>query len=115
MTISEWKELLDYILNNFTIRYDDFEKEEYKPYRERRIVGFVRFDQKEVFFDKGISGKTEELTWAHEALSIYYYYILKIIKHDDEVENEARALCNNTPYSEILRGYINTARPINPN
>jgi hypothetical protein len=110
MNVLEWKKLLDFILKNFTIRYEDFREALYGPYEKRRIVGFVRFDQKEVFFDKRISGKVEELTWAHEVLSIHYYHILKVIKHDEEIENEAIMLCNNPVHSEILRAYINKTR-----
>jgi len=111
MTVTEWKDLLNFILKNFTIRYEDFGKEEYNPYRERRIVGFIRFDQKEIFFDRDIHGKTEELTWTHEALSIYYYQILKIIRHDDEIESEARELSKNIILSDILREHIDRVRP----
>jgi hypothetical protein len=110
MTAIEWKDLLNFILKNFIIRYEDFGKEGYHPYRERHIMGFIRFDQREIFFDKEISGKTEELTWAHEALSIYYYHILKIIRHDDEIEKEARELCKDTIFCDILREYINKVK-----
>ena len=114
MTISEWKNLLDFVLKNFKIRYDDFGKKAYQPYRKRRIVGFVRYDQREVYFDQEISGETEVLTWAHEALSIYYYLILKIIRHDDEIENEARALSKNSVFTEILREYIAKVKMVGP-
>jgi hypothetical protein len=110
MNVIELKDLLNFILKNFIIRYEDFGKGEYHPYRERHIVGFIRFDQMEIFFDKDIRGKTEELTWAHEALSIYYYHILKIIRHDDEIENEARELCKDNIFCNILREYIHKAK-----
>ena len=110
MTVSEWTELLDYILKNFKVIYDDFRKEVYEPYHKRGIVGFIRFDRKEIFFDQDIRGKTEEWTWAHEALSIYYYAILKIIIHDDEIEKEAKALCENAMMTGILKRYILLAK-----
>ena len=115
MTLSEWTDLLDYILKNFKILYDDFRKEAYEPYRKRSVVGFIRFDRKEIFFDQEIYGKTEERTWAHEALSIYYYDILKIIRHDDEIEKEAKALCENDLMTGILRKYILLVRSGGPN
>ncbi|MGA1792057.1 MAG: hypothetical protein ACMUIM_11270 [bacterium] len=114
MTLSEWKDLLDYVLKNFKIRYDDFATEAYLPYRKRRIVGFVRYDRKEILFDQGICGETEKVTWAHEALSIYYYSILKIIRHDDEIEKEARALCKNRAFNEVLSGYIQKLKGVKP-
>jgi len=110
MTACEWKQLLDRILETFTIRYDDFAAEAYRPYRERRIVGFVRFDRREIIFDRDIGGSTEEVTWAHEALSIHYYHFLGIIRHDDEVEREARALCKDAILAGILRTYIRNVR-----
>ncbi|MGA1795337.1 MAG: hypothetical protein ACMUIL_05690 [bacterium] len=110
MSPSEWKQLLDRILETFTIRYDDFSAEAYRPYRQRRIVGFVRFERREILFDQDIEGSTEEVTWAHEALSIHYYHFLGIIRHDDEVEREARSLCKDAAYVEILRKYIQKAR-----
>lgn len=108
--ISDWKKILDYITDNFDIRYDDFNKDEYCAYRERNIVGFVRFDKEEIFFDQAINAKIEELTWAHEALSIYYYHILKQIKHDDEIEEEAKKLCQDKEFTSLLRQYIDKAR-----
>ena len=110
MTAFEWKELLDRIVENFAIRYDDFGAEAYRPYRRRRIVGFVRFERREILFDRDIKGSTEEVTWAHEALSIHYYHFLGVIRHDDEVEREARALCEDAVLVEILREYIRRAR-----
>ena len=112
MTVCEWNDLLDYVLKNFKIRYDDFGKEAYLPYRKRRIVGFVRYDRKEILFDRGICGETERVTWAHEALSIYYYSLLKIIRHDDEIEKEAGALCKDRVFTEILCGYIRKAKGV---
>ena len=114
MTVSEWKNLLDFVMKNFKIRYDDFGKKAYLPYRKRRIVGFVRYDQRAVYFDQGISGETEVLTWAHEALSIYYYLILKIIRHDDEIEKEARVLSKNSLFTKILRDYIAKVKMAGP-
>ena len=110
INISDLKDVLDFIINNFNIRYEDFEKDKYRVYKKRKILGFVRFDQKEIYFDQGIHNKVEEETWAHEALSIYYYQILNIIRHDDEIEEQAKELCRNPELSNILREYINKVR-----
>lgn len=110
MTAFEWKKLLDRILETFTIRYDDFSAEAYRPYRQRRIVGFVRFEHREILFDQDIEGGTEEVTWAHEVLSIHYYHFLGVIRHDDDVEREARALCQDAVLVGILRRYIRIVR-----
>jgi hypothetical protein len=97
--------VLSKILDSFSIVYADFNTEEYRPYRERGIGGFVRFDAREIFFDRHLPPEEEDWTWAHEVLSVYYYWIVGIIKHDDEVEMEARLLCEDKGCLAVLRRY----------
>lgn len=93
------------IISAFSICYVDFTAEEYRPYRERRIGGFVRFDEGTIFFDRRLSPAEEDRTWAHEVLSVYYYWLRGIIRHDDEVEGEARSLCEDEECLAVLRRY----------
>ena len=97
--------VLRHIFNSFSIVYADFNSQEYGPYRERGIGAFVRFDQKTIFFDRHLPSHEEDRTWAHEILSIYYYHMLGVIRHDDEVEREARLLCQNDGCLSVLRHY----------
>jgi hypothetical protein len=98
-------DVLKKILNAFSIFYVDFTAEEYRPYRERGIGGFVRFDEGKIFFDRRLSPAEEDRTWAHEVLSVYYYWLRGIIRHDDEVEQEARSLCEDEECLAVLRRY----------
>jgi len=98
-------DVLKKILNAFSICYVDFTAEEYRPYRERGIGGFVRFDEGTIFFDRQLSPAEEDRTWAHEVLSVYYYWLRGIIRHDDEVEQEARSLCEDEECLAVLRRY----------
>ena len=102
------------ILNVFCIVYVDFNREEYRPYRERRIGGFVRFDECKIFFDCNLSPEEDERTWAHELLSVYYYWLVGIIRHDDEVEREARALCHDEGCRTVLWYYRTQVRNETP-
>jgi hypothetical protein len=101
--------VLQKILDTFSIVYADFNTEEYRPYRERGVGGFVRFDEEKIFFDRHLPPEEEDRTWAHEILSVYYYWIVGIIRHDDEVEMEARLLCEDTGCLAILRRYQSLA------
>ena len=98
-------EVLRKIVHAFTIVYADFKEEAYHAYRERGIVGFVRFDEGLIFFDRNLTPDEENRTWAHEVLSVYYYWLVGIIRHDDEVEREARRLCQDADCLAILRRY----------
>jgi hypothetical protein len=98
-------DVLRKILDAFSICYVDFHAEEYRPYRERGIGGFVRFDEEKIFFDCNLPPGEEDRTWTHEILSIYYYWLMGIIKHDDEVEREARSLCEDEECLAVLRRY----------
>ncbi|MBW2039621.1 MAG: hypothetical protein JRI46_08510 [Deltaproteobacteria bacterium] len=98
------------IFNSFSVVYVDFNSEEYRPYKERGIGGFVRFDEWRIFFDRHLPPEEEDRTWAHELLSIYYYWLLGIIRHDDEVEIEARLLCEDEGCLAVLRRYLRLAR-----
>ena len=102
--------VLQKILDAFSIYYADFDAEEYQPYRERGIGGFVRFDEGKIFFDRHLPPKEEDRTWAHEVLSIYYYWLRGIIRHDDEVEMEARSLCEDETCLEVLHRYQRLAQ-----
>ena len=102
--------VLQKILDAFSICYADFDAEEYRPYRERGIGGFVRFDEEKVFFDCHLPPDEEDRTWAHEILSIYYYWLVGIIRHDDEVEVEARSLCEDETCRAVLHRYQRLAR-----
>lgn len=103
-------DVLRKIFDAFSIVYADFEGEEYRPYRERGIKGFVRFDERKIFFDYCLPPDEEDRTWAHEVLSVYYYWLIGIIRHDDEVEMEARRLCEDEGCLAILRRYQRAAR-----
>lgn len=98
------------IVNAFFIVYADFSAEEYRPYRERGIGGFIRFDEGKIFLDRNLSPEEEDRTWAHEVLSVYYYWLEGIIRHDDEVEREARALCQDEGCLEVLKRYQRLVR-----
>jgi len=103
-------EVLQKIVHAFSIVYADFDREEYQAYRERRIGGFVRFDEGRIFFDRNLPPDEMDRTWAHEILSIYYYWLMGIIRHDDEVEREARHLCKDGGCLAILKRYQGMAR-----
>ncbi len=103
-------EVLQKIFDAFSIIYADFDREEYQAYRERGIGGFVRFDKGRIFFDRNLPPDEMDRTWAHEILSIYYYWLMGIIRHDDEVEREARRLCENEGCLAILRRYQGMVR-----
>lgn len=98
------------IVKSFSIVYVDFKLDEYRPYKERGIGGFVRFDEGKIFFDCNLPPEEEDRTWAHEMLSIYYYWLLGFIRHDDEVETEARSLCEDKACLAILRRYRRLVR-----
>lgn len=102
--------VLQKILDAFSICYADFNAEEYQPYRARGIGGFVRFDEGKIFFDRHLPPEEEDRTWAHEVLSIYYYWFVGIIRHDDEVEMEARFLCEDETCLAVLRRYQRLVR-----
>jgi hypothetical protein len=103
-------DVLQKIFSTFSIVYADFSSEEYRPYRERGIGGFVRFDERKIFFDRFLPAEEENRTWAHEVLSVYYYWLLGVIRHDDEIEVEARRLCDDEGCLAILRHYQGLSR-----
>ena len=103
-------DVLRKIFHAFSIVYADFTAKEYRPYRERGIGGFVRFDEGKIFFDRLLPVEEEDRTWAHEVLSIYYYWLMGVIRHDDEVEVEAQLLCEDEGCLAILRRYQGLAK-----
>jgi hypothetical protein len=103
-------EVLRKIFHAFSIVYADFRAEEYQAYRDRGIGGFVRFEEGRIFFDCNLPADEEDMTWAHEVLSVYYYWLRGIIRHDDEVEREARCLCEDEGCLAILRRYQGEAK-----
>ena len=98
-------------MDAFSVEYVDFSSsEEYRPYKERGIGGFVRFDEGKIFFDRGLPPQEEDRTWAHEVLSIYYYWLLGVIRHDEEVEMQVKLLCEDEGCLAVLRRYRRLAR-----
>lgn len=110
MTPQELENIIRLVLGHFIIKYDDFKKTQYKVYKDRGIVGFIRFEKNIIYLDQEVYGKEEEITWAHEILSVYYYYVLGIIKHDDEIEAESRNICNDKNICTLIRRYIKKIR-----
>lgn len=110
MDVSLLKSVLQEIVTSFSIVYVDFNSEEYRPYKDRGIGGVVRFDEGRILFDTDLPPEEEYRTWAHEVLSIYYYWLLGIIRHDDEVEMEARLLCEDKECLSVLRQYKRLAK-----
>lgn len=98
------------IIDVFSIVYADFNDDEYRPYREKGIGAFVRFDERKIFFDIHLPSHEEDTTWAHEILSVYYYWLKGLIAHDDEVEMEARVLCQDKRCVAVLRRYRQVAK-----
>jgi hypothetical protein len=107
-------DVLRKILDAFSICYVDFTAEEYRPYRERGIGGFVRFDKETIFFDCRLPPAEEDRTWAHEVLSVYYYWLKGVIRHDEEVEGEARFLCEDEECLAVLRRYRRSVAATRP-
>jgi hypothetical protein len=102
--------VLQKINGAFSIVYADFTAEGYQPYLERGISGFVRFDEGKIFIDELLPPYEEAMTWAHEVLSVYYYWLVGVIRHDDEVEAEARCLCEDEGCLAVLRRYQGVVR-----
>jgi len=100
------------ISTSFMIRFVDFGAAPFEAYRRRKIGGFVRFDERTVFFDVCLPSWEEDVTWAHEVLSIYYYDMCEIIRHDDEIEREARKLCEDECCRAVLERYRNGAKEL---
>jgi len=98
------------ISESFAIEFVDFGTPPFEPYRRRKIGGFVRFDEHTIFFDVGLPTSEEDVTWAHEVLSIYYYTMCDTIQHDEEIEREARRLCEDNCCREVLQRYRNHVR-----
>lgn len=107
MNLKELDIILKQVTSTFKIIHIDFNCPQFAPYRERKIGGVVRFDEKTIYFDCGLSRKEEKLTWLHEILSIYYY-TQDILRHDDEIEKEARKLYNQRGVKPLLEKYMNS-------
>lgn len=105
MNAGQLDDMVRSISESFAIELVDFGAEPFEPYRRRKIGGFVRFDERKVFFDICLPSSEEDVTWAHEFLSIYYYSMCEIIRHDEEIEHEARCLCQDQCCLEVLQRY----------
>ena len=112
MNADQLDEVLRIISESFVMAFVDFGAAPFEPYRRRKIGGFVRFDERTVFFDVCVPSSEEDVTWAHEILSIYYYTMREIIRHDDEIEREARQLCEDECCREVLRRYRDCAKKL---
>jgi len=102
MELQEIVSALEAILPEFSVEYVDFGQGGFLPYRLRGIGAVVRLDEKKIYFDKDLPPSEEEVTWAHELLSIYYFLSEGVIRHDDEVEAEARELIRNEENRKII-------------
>ncbi|MFQ5835298.1 MAG: hypothetical protein ACE5HR_05180 [bacterium] len=111
METSEFDRILSQILSSFKIRYVDFGKLQFRPYKDRRIGGVVRIDTGEIMIDKNLSGAEEDRTWVHEILSIHYYF-RGILKHDEEIEKETRKICRDHQKCLILKRYQKRLAPL---
>ncbi|MCD6256873.1 hypothetical protein J7J45_02260 [Candidatus Aerophobetes bacterium] len=105
LNLKDLDAILKKVTSRFRIVYIDFNCPEFAPYRKRKIGGIVRFDERTIYFHRGLSEKEEKLTWLHEILSIYYYEE-GILRHDDEIEKEARKLYDQLEVRSILKKYI---------
>jgi len=104
MDLRKIASVFDHVMSNYRVVYADFNREEFAPYRERKIGGFVRLDEKTIYIHSELSREERELTLLHEVLSIYYYEE-KILRHDEEIEDETRKLYKKA--LPLLQRYIN--------
>ncbi len=104
MEASEFNRILNQILSSFKIRYVDFDKPQFRSYKDRKIGGVVRIDTGEIMIDKNLSEAEEDRTWVHEILSIHYYF-KGILRHDEEIEKETRKICRDHQKYLILKRY----------
>ena len=91
LSLGDLRSILDEVIFAFKIVYVDFASPEFVPYWKRKIGAVVRFDQKTIYIHCRLSRKEEELSWVHEALSIYYYQ-RDILRHDGEIEEETKRI-----------------------
>jgi len=103
MGLEEMISALEAILPGFSVHYVDFTEEGFLPYRLRGIGAVVRFDEGKIYLDRNLPPAEEEVTWAHELLSIYYFLSEGVIRHDEEVEAEAKELVKSEELRELLR------------
>jgi len=62
----EFEHILNVVLSSFNIRYVDFDQDQFRCYKERRIGGVVRIDTGEIMIDKNLSEAERDRTWIHE-------------------------------------------------
>lgn len=100
---------LDTVLNNivstFEIVYCEFTSAQFIPYWSRKIGAVTRLDEKTIYIHHHLSQKEEQLTFLHEALSIYYYQN-NILRHDEEIEKETKRIYNHPGTSSLIAKYI---------
>jgi len=99
------RKLLKNLTGSFKVVYKNFNCQEFSPYLERKIKAVTRIDERTVYIHKGLTEKEEKLTWLHEALSVFYYQN-NIFCHDEEIEKEARRICEDSQACFILENYI---------
>jgi hypothetical protein len=109
VSLKKLETILNQITSTFKIIYLDFNYSEFIPYWKRKIGGVVRFDERTIYIHSGLSPREEELTWLHEALSIYYYQ-RGILPHDEEVEEETRKIYQQPGVRSLLVKYIKNYR-----
>ncbi len=111
MRTVEFDRILHQILSSFKIRYVDFNSPEFRPYKDRKIGGFVRIDTGEIMIDKNLSEAEEDRTWIHEILSIHYYF-KGILRHDEEIEKETRKISRDHQKCLVLKRYQKRLAPL---
>jgi len=100
----EFEHILNVVLSSFNIRYVDFDQDQFRCYKERRIGGVVRIDTGEIVIDKNLSEAERDRTWVHEILSVCYY-LNGVLRHDEEIEREAQSICGDHEKYLILKKY----------
>lgn len=110
MDAEEFRQEALRILEAFEVRYVDFQTEPFLPYRHRGIGAVTRFDERVIYIDRSLPQQEELLSWLHELLSIYYYLEEGYIRHDDEVEAEARALMRDSTFRDLLQDLVRSRK-----
>jgi len=105
MDLKKLNLILENTISEFKIAYVNFNRPEFAPYQKRKIGAVVRFDEKIIYIHSELPRREEELTWLHEALSIYYYNE-GMLRHDEEIEKEARRIYKQPGVGPLLTKHI---------